>query len=565
MKNLILYLVLFAAAVLRFTSLNVYPYGFTPDEASFGYDAYSIMQTGKDQWGNSFPLVLKSFGDYKPPLYSYLSIPFIGVFGLNSTAIRMTNAFFGTVAVFVTYLLAGELGSLTGFSKKSGHRLQLISAGLLAVSPWHVMMSRGAFEANLTTFFLPLGLYLFLRSFKKERLLSLAALTFGLNLFTYHSARLVTPLFLGLLVLMFKDRLRDLAKGTKITSISVFAVFLFLALYTISLGGAQRAKDLSIFGGAAQEAAEDRLTALENGVPFVIAKSFHNKYTIAAERFVENYVQYTSYKFLFTDGPAEETYGMMPGTGVTYWFTLPFMLFFLFYFFKDPSDKSAWIIISWLLLAPIAAALTTGPGYAGNRAVVMLPGLQLMIAYGAIKLLGAISSLDQGFLYRVFKSAYLLVIVVSVSFFLEKYFVLSPSKVADGMLFGRLEAARVVDDFFEPQEEIVFSTSLSEPHIYVAFARKIDPTIYQSHSRDWDLSRHNVDWVDQLPEYRIGKYVFKKVSWNNDSAVYSNFVGLPEEFPENIEESFIIASPNHEPAVIMINSDIESYAYKVNK
>src|SRR3990167_1382093 len=101
--------ILALAFVLRVVGLSSFPPGFTPDEASFGYDAYSILKTGKDQWGKPFPLVLESFGDFKSPLYAYLTVPSVAAFGLNKFAVRFPNAILGTLAVLAAYLLAGKL------------------------------------------------------------------------------------------------------------------------------------------------------------------------------------------------------------------------------------------------------------------------------------------------------------------------------------------------------------------------------------------------------------------------------------------------------------------------
>src|SRR3990167_9571166 len=109
MNRLLLVLIIFFAFLLRIFAIDVIPVGFTPDEASFGYDAYSILHTGKDQWGHTFPLVLESFGDFKPPLYAYLTMPSVAFFGLNKFAVRLPNALLGTAAVYITYLLVNEL------------------------------------------------------------------------------------------------------------------------------------------------------------------------------------------------------------------------------------------------------------------------------------------------------------------------------------------------------------------------------------------------------------------------------------------------------------------------
>ena len=173
MKKWCLWGILILAFLLRVVGLSKFPVGFTPDEASFGYDAFSLIKTGKDQWGESFPLVFESFGDYKSPLLSYLAIPFVWLFGLTKASIRLPNALLGTASVYVVYLLTLEL-----FPKKK--MLAYLSSFLLAISSWHVMMSRGAFEANLTTFFLPLGILLFLKGLKESKYLNWSALVLAL-------------------------------------------------------------------------------------------------------------------------------------------------------------------------------------------------------------------------------------------------------------------------------------------------------------------------------------------------------------------------------------------------
>ena len=121
MTRIVLSCILIAGFLVRIVWLDRFPVGFTPDEASFGYDAFSILKTGKDQWGHTFPLVLESFGDFKAPLYSYILIPFVALFGLSRPIVRLPNALLGTAAVYVTYLLVNEIlrfASLTQNDKK---------------------------------------------------------------------------------------------------------------------------------------------------------------------------------------------------------------------------------------------------------------------------------------------------------------------------------------------------------------------------------------------------------------------------------------------------------------
>ena len=157
---IILGIILFLAAFLRFYRISSNPPSLYWEEAALGYDAYSILKTGKDWHGNSWPLVaFESFGDYKPSLYFYAAVPSIALFGLNEFAVRFPSAFFGTLTVLLVYFLIKE------------RRVALVAALLLAISPWHLQFSRIAFESNvglaLNVFFVTF----FLKGLKKPSFL----------------------------------------------------------------------------------------------------------------------------------------------------------------------------------------------------------------------------------------------------------------------------------------------------------------------------------------------------------------------------------------------------------
>jgi len=84
LQHWLLFLIIILGLILRTWHLSALPAGFTADEASHGYDAYSLLKTGKDQWGASWPLAFRSFGDFKLPIYTYLSLPFIYFLDLQS-------------------------------------------------------------------------------------------------------------------------------------------------------------------------------------------------------------------------------------------------------------------------------------------------------------------------------------------------------------------------------------------------------------------------------------------------------------------------------------------------
>lgn len=553
MRKYLFIAILSLAFLLRVVDLDRFPSGFTPDEASFGYDAYSILKTGRDQWGVKFPLVLKSFGDYKSPLYTYLTIPSVAAFGLNKIAVRLPNALLGVLAVFVVYLLTGEIGRLLKLGEKENIYFQITAALFLSISSWHIMLSRGAFEANLITLFLPLGIYFFL---KKNYFIS--ALIFGLNLFSYHSAKVLTPvIFLGLIYFFRKRFLTDWKKI--LISFFIFAAFFIVMVYTLTIGGAARISERSITGGALEEGARIKIALIQKGVNPILARVLHNKYQVVANRFITNYSQYFSFRFLFKDGPAETTYGMLPGLGVIYGFEGLLILGIIPIIFQRKYLKVVLIILVWLFISPVPAALATGVGFSANRAVAMIPSLQIIEALGVF---------GWWFILRKFNRKTLAVLTFILSFWVAKdinkyfkaYYYDSPKISARGMSYGNLEVGYWLKENVEGKVAVI-SKTLSEPHIYIAFANSWDPADYQEQTKSWRFDESGVNWVDQIPNYSLGRYVFQNVDWKvNIGKPNSLLVGRPEQFLPSDIPTKIFNYPDGSDAIFVVDSNKQIYA-----
>src|SRR3989344_7565756 len=171
-SGIILFLIVFLGFILRIYQVNQIPPSLSWDEVSIGYNAYSILKTGRDEHGRFLPYdTFIGYGDYKPPLAIYLTVPSVAIFGLNEFAVRFPSVLFGTLTVLMTYFLVKELlkneGQKTINNKKNDRLLftvycPILSASLLAISPWHINLSRAGFEANIALFFIVLGVYVLL-------------------------------------------------------------------------------------------------------------------------------------------------------------------------------------------------------------------------------------------------------------------------------------------------------------------------------------------------------------------------------------------------------------------
>jgi 4-amino-4-deoxy-L-arabinose transferase-like glycosyltransferase len=136
----LLLIIIFLAAILRILFLDQAPNTFSTDEVSNGYDAYSILKTGRDRYGHFLPILLTGFNDSRESLYVFLNIPLIQLFGLNEFSVRLPSAIAGVLTVPVLYYLAQECFN--------DIKISLTAALLFTFSPWSIFYSRGKFSCN---------------------------------------------------------------------------------------------------------------------------------------------------------------------------------------------------------------------------------------------------------------------------------------------------------------------------------------------------------------------------------------------------------------------------------
>jgi 4-amino-4-deoxy-L-arabinose transferase-like glycosyltransferase len=179
--------ILLAGALLRFLCLGSLPPGLNQDEASIGFDAWSLLRSGMDRNGDAWPVLFVSWGSGQNVLYAYLSIPFLAIFGLSAASLRLCAAFWGSVSLLAFWLLA---------RRSLGRGFGLLALALIALNPWHLMMNRWALESNLLPAFLLLGVWALSYVNSRPWMLCPAAALFALGLYAYGTAFLFLPPFL---------------------------------------------------------------------------------------------------------------------------------------------------------------------------------------------------------------------------------------------------------------------------------------------------------------------------------------------------------------------------------
>lgn len=490
------------AFFLRLIYLTQIPPSLDWDEASLGVNAYSILKTGKDEWGRSWPLTFEAFGDYKLPGYIYTLVPFVAVFGLNEFSVRLPSVIFGSISVIFLYLIVFRLSGKKDWA--------VLSALLLAISPWHFFLSRIALEANLALSFFLIGLYFLIIGLNKNVLLILTSLFFGLSIFTYNSARIFVPLFLfSFIVLKFKKMKFN---KTLFAAAAVFAIFISIGFYlAVFADSSARYYWVRIL----DEGAINYLEQSRNSSSFnpLITNLIYNKATYSVFSFATNYLKHLSVQFLALSGGSNYQFSLQ-GMGLIYLIELPFLIYG---FFRLLKHKAGWIFLSWLLIAPIPSALTREAPHA-LRSIFMLGVVQTVIAFGFLKFIELIRH------KKVFFKLFLGLIGFSVAFnafiYFKAYFFEYPITYSFAWQYGYKQAVAEILENYDKYPKIYMTKKYGEPHIFYLFFSKYDMQKYQQNPSLMRYAKSNWRWVDNLDKIIfVNDWEMKEVLKNQKNAL----------------------------------------------
>jgi 4-amino-4-deoxy-L-arabinose transferase-like glycosyltransferase len=522
--------IMILAAVLRFFLLSSVPASLNWDEVSMGYTAYSISQTGKDEWGEQMPLLFRSYGEWKSAVYIYLLVPFIKVLGLNAWAVRLPSAIAGVIAVYLTYLIGRKL-----YSDKVG----LWAATLLAISPWHLLLSRPAFEANVSLTLILAGINLFLSSN-----FAWSAIFLGLAPHTYNSAKVVVPFLVIYLVWQTK-----LYKKWK--ELVIFGVILaiFAAPLAMDLFSGRAQFRYTQVGVSTDSFALNEFVNMRNNVsiPPLISKLAFNKYTYSLHTTLSNGLSYLNPSFLLVQA-GSHTQHHLPYFGVIYLAELIFIIFGMYHLPSFSKHNLRYLPFVMILLGIVPAALTRDLGHV-LRSILTLPGWQLLAGIGIIAVIKKSPKL-----FTVIGSLLLL----QATIFLTAYFYWYPRTYARDWQYGLKEAATYVQEHEAEYDHIVVSKWFGETQLFLAFYNQWDPLWYMNENKDnLEYERQGKLWLDQLEEYSIGKYTFKYIKYGEPEKGKTLYVGKFDDFYENPKTLKTIYYPDGSVAVHIIGGDIK--------
>jgi len=541
-NKLFLIIIFLIAFFLRFYKIEEYP-TLLWDEAAIGYNAYSIIETSKDEYGQTLPIIFKSFGDYKPGLYVYLTVPFIKILGLTTTATRLPSLVFGSLLPIIIYFLIKEINP-------KAHKTAILASLITVFNPYSIHFSRGAWETNILTFELVLAALLFFKFINKKsnKYLFFSAIIFGLSLFTYQAGKMIS---LFLIIILFLTNLEIINKKNIKKILLNFILPLFIFSIPIIYGlffssNANRLKVVSLFSYPRSTEEVNTIINESNQLDYNIV---YNHTIFFGRNFLLRYFNNFSPKFLAFEGDWQSPRHSAPYIGVILYPSLIFLCLGIFIALSRPKiGKINIFFLLWLLVAPIPAALTRDT-ISAVRSMSFSVSLVYFIALGIYFIIDKYKNI---FLNCLIFGVYLISFIYYGDLYLNHMIKKSP----DDFLYGYQQSMEYLIKNQDKYDQVVMSDFYGQAYIYYLFYSQYPPQKYQQQAKLTENSSGDTGKIEQIDKIKFTTPDFNLIKTQPNTLAIFNY---NEIYRQSIDKStdfknFLPLSP--------INNISTFYAYQ---
>lgn len=537
--------IIILAIVLRFFELGAVPNGLYQDETAIGYNAYSILKTGKDEHGQSYPIYFKSFGDWKLPVYIYSTVPAVAVFGMTPLAVRLPSAIFGVLSVAAMYFFTRRL--------TKSNNVSLLSAFILAITPWHLHYSRATFEVSICLFLYLSGGYFLLRSIQERafRFFVLGTVIFIINLYTYNLTRLLTPALYMLFVYYGREYFISTSRTQK------YSLGLILGLGALPLfagvfgqGGISSASGTLIHTSATVQARILEFRSFLIDLPPSLVKLFFNKWLMTFWVYLENIFAYVSAPFFFISGSSHGNHGI-GNFGQFYVFMLPLLILGLW---KGISDKKkhVYFLLAFALITILVAALTRETTHATRSFFLLIPFI-IFIAEGGVFLFSWIKGIKKSYRYAL-SFVFSALVLFNIFYYLTSYYVVFPVEYASAWRSEDRRLAELVQARASGYDKVVFDKSLGNVYTALLFYSNYSPMDFQKTAQFASDDSEGFSDIKSFGDYEFRDIDFENVN-KNENILY---VTTSKNPPKNLAVVEVIKFPVR-PVVSALGQEIVTY------
>jgi 4-amino-4-deoxy-L-arabinose transferase-like glycosyltransferase len=509
------------AAILYLYKLGEIPAGIRPDEVAFGYSAYSILKTGKDELGASFPILFQSYGDQKLPLYVYTLIPFINFFGLTQLSVRLPSAFAGIALIPIVYATIRSFD----LSKKTA----LTAAFVTAFSPYTIFMARLGREAELGLVFFALGILLFAKyTFKNNRLWYgiFSAISFVLSWYSYVAYRLLVVLILPVFLVVFiRSKLLSYRQSALI--ITVFLTGILPSLIHGSVFTARVSQlGFSADNGPMLQLVEQR-DFCNLSLPRLICALDANKITIYGRTLINNFLSIYSPEYLFTQGDPSVPVLNVDNYGQFFFITIPFFLIGLYHLFITRQSPVCKLIILGLLLTPLPGVFSGAPNKLRLTATMYFVILTIAIGFDYVL------TLNDTKRKALITSSSFILFTIQLFLFNVEFFTVYANKYT--MLYNsHVPHIMATITKYPSTTKIYLTDFFDDPVMYYAFYTKLNPTLYQNETLYFPTDSGGFRHARSLKNIEVTKHSYRETFCENQTTekkVYITNQKNPEATP----------------------------------
>lgn len=516
MKLIAVYIVFIIIIVLsifaRFYQLDSIPPGLNIDESSQGYNAYSLLNTGKDRYGESFPILFRLFDSIQVPMYTYLTIIPVYLFGNSIFAVRFVSALSGVILVILTFFLIK--------TDKKNINLALIASFLVAISPWAVFYSRITTESSLGVMLFVASIMCFYLSINRRKILLPAMLILGLSTHAYYSERILSYLFLVGFIGLFRKKLIS-HKKILILGIIIFVITQIPHLWIANSGAfTRRIIQVNYFSQSFFQENGGELRFIPGG-----------RWLYIIREFASQYMAYYSPRNLFLDQDPQTGVRTMPDLSVFYsWMIVPFFIGFR-KLIIDRHEPLSKILIILITIGPFAGSLTRDP-FATIRVLGFLWSITLIISLGLVNILELILKIKLKLL------VIFLVILVSLTQLYLAYFVLLKYERAHNYGYSYMKLLANMNQM-KDKRFVVDTTREPAAGIMFAYLNKYDPSRIQKLLNPLIAGKYYSSF-DPKEIYIVDNVEAKPIVWTQDICKDQILVGdLLAISDEQVKEHYL--------------------------
>lgn len=532
----LLILLLLLAFLVRFIRIESVPASLFYDEVDYGYQAQSLVQTGKDYRGSFSPFYVHSFNDVRAPLPAYLTVITTILFKVPELQVRMPFVIAGVLVVLLAFLLVRRWFG--------DYWKAFWVAAVFATNPWQIQFSRFSHEVMVMTLVFLLGLWLFYKALdsKKTAWLYLSAVSFSFTVYTYRTMSLFLPLTLGMLFLIYRRELLRFGIKKLILVLVIIASIVAPFLYATTLGAPDtpRINQLVLTSNAEVPIWVQRNREVDSGdfSDSTIGKSaiwysyiFHSKPLSWLDAFFNNYFHTFSTQFLFTAGDPNRRHSVGGMGELLAIDILGFVAGLLFVYRNIAKSQVKWLL-AWFLLSPIPAALTSDGSMHAARLFIFSASLLIIVGIGWWSIFRGLKQLK----FKKVSIGLLSVLWVGCFvFYLHRYFVHFPIDSARYFGYGFKEAMLKIVAKDADYDKIYMIGSNDPPMIYYLFWSKMPAKYLHEYGTNFS--------VNTILDKKLDKY--KVVNWDD-------VIGGGETRPE-------LDNLSHKTLYLLTESELATY------